>query len=159
MEEKGRERHDTRGGPHGRRQRDLRTRPLPGLERPRLRRHSRVRRPRLHPGRGGQRTEAEGPAGVHPARQGRFDAMPDGRFTLDHLTAQGDTVVVEYTGEGTQTGDLSLHAGTLPATGRHVTVHACDIYEVKDGKIQQGRAYLDTGAIMSQLGLTEQLQT
>ncbi|ATW51107.1 ester cyclase [Streptomyces peucetius] len=48
--------------------------------------------------------------------------------------------------------------GTLPATGRHITVHACDIYEVRDGKIQEGRTYLDTGAIMSQLGLTEQLQ-
>lgn len=37
-------------------------------------------------------------------------------------------------------------------------VHACDIYEVKDNKIKEGRAYLDTGAIMSQLGLTEQMQ-
>lgn len=37
-------------------------------------------------------------------------------------------------------------------------MHACDIYEVRDGKIQEGRTYLDTGAIMSQLGLTEQLQ-
>ncbi|MFF0807286.1 ester cyclase [Streptomyces albogriseolus] len=46
----------------------------------------------------------------------------------------------------------------MPATGRHVTVHACDIYKVKDGKIQEGRAYLGTGAIMSQLGLTEQLR-
>ncbi|WNZ11678.1 ester cyclase [Streptomyces sp. 11x1] len=46
----------------------------------------------------------------------------------------------------------------MPATGRHVTVHACDVYEVKDNKIKEGRAYLDTGAIMSQLGLTEQLQ-
>jgi len=64
-------------------------------------------------------------------------------------------VVVEYTGDGTQTGDLVLHAGTLPATGRHVTVHACDIYEIKDGKIQEGRVYLDTGGIMAQLGVTE----
>lgn len=88
----------------------------------------------------------------------RFDAAPDGKFTLDHLTFQGDTVVVEYTTTGTHTGDLVLHAGTLPATGRHITVHACDIYEVRDGKIQEGRTYLDTGAITSQLGLTEQLQ-
>jgi predicted ester cyclase len=99
-----------------------------------------------------------GPEEFTQLAKAMFDAMPDGKFTLDHLTSQGDRVVVEYTGSGTQTSDLVLHAGTVPATGRHVTVHACDIYEVKDNKIKEGRAYLDTGAIMSQLGLTEQLQ-
>lgn len=97
-----------------------------------------------------------GPDGFTRLAKTMFDAMPDGRFTLDHLTSEGDTVVVEYTGSGTQTGDLVLHAGTVPATGRDVTVHACDVYKVKDGKIQEGRVYLDTGAIMSQLGLIGQ---
>lgn len=97
----------------------------------------------------------KGPEGFTRLARSLFDAMPDGKFTVDHLTAQGDTVVIEYTGDGTQTGDLVLHAGTVPATGRHVTVHGCDIYEVKDNKIQEARAYLDTGAIMAQLGLTE----
>ncbi|MFE4057626.1 ester cyclase [Streptomyces sp. NPDC059096] len=69
--------------------------------------------------------------------------------------SQGDTVVTEYTSSGTRTGDVALHAGTVPATGRHATVHACDVYEVKDGKIHECRTYLDTGAIMNQLGLTE----
>ncbi|MER6629145.1 ester cyclase [Streptomyces sp. NPDC000987] len=100
----------------------------------------------------------QGPEGFTRLAKAMFDAMPDGKFTVDHLTAKEDTVVVEYTSSGTQTGDLVLHAGTLPATGRHVTVHGCDIYEVKDGKIKEGRAYLDTGAIMSQLGLTKQFQ-
>ncbi|MFC9292431.1 ester cyclase [Streptomyces sp. NPDC057052] len=100
----------------------------------------------------------KGPEGFTRLARAMFDAMPDGTFTLDHLTSQGDTVVVEYTGSGTQTGDLVLHAGTVPATGREVTVHACDIYEVEDDKIKRGRAYLDTGAIMSQLGLTERLR-
>ncbi|KES06270.1 hypothetical protein BU52_16220 [Streptomyces toyocaensis] len=100
----------------------------------------------------------QGPEGFTQLAKAMFDAMPDGKFTLDHLTSQGDRVVVEYTGSGTQTGDLVLHAGTVPATGQHVTVHACDIYEVRDGKIQEGRAYLDTGALMSQLGLTEELR-
>ncbi|MEU5716478.1 ester cyclase [Streptomyces sp. NPDC020403] len=101
----------------------------------------------------------KGPEGFTQLAKALFDAMPDGRFALDHLTSQGDTVVVEYTGTGTQTGDLALHAGTLPATGQHITVHACDVYKVKDGKIKEGRVYMDTGAIMSQLGLTRQLQS
>ncbi|MGW0753256.1 ester cyclase [Streptomyces sp. NPDC002587] len=99
----------------------------------------------------------QGPEGFTQLAKAMFEAMPDGTFTLDHLTSQGDTVVVEYTADGTHTGDLVLHPGTVPATGRHITVHACDIYELKDGRIREGRAYLDSGAIMSQLGLTEQL--
>ncbi|MEU9393199.1 ester cyclase [Streptomyces sp. NPDC048324] len=99
----------------------------------------------------------QGPEGFTQLAKAMFDAMPDGKYTLDHLTSQGDTVVIEYTTSGTQTGDLTLPAGTLPATGRHVTVHACDIYEIHDGKIHEGRAYLDTGAIMNQLGLTSPL--
>ncbi|WP_225850269.1 ester cyclase [Streptomyces sp. HPF1205] len=106
----------------------------------------------------GSGRKLQGPEGFTKLAKAMFDAMPDGQFTLDRLTSQGDTIVVEYTGRGTQTGDLVLHAGTVPATGRNVTVHACDIYEVKNGKIQEGRAYLDTGAIMSQLGLTEKMR-
>lgn len=105
----------------------------------------------------GSGRKLEGPQEFTRLARAMFDAMPDGRFTLDRLTAQGDTVVVEYTASGTQTGDLVLHAGTVPATGRSITVHACDIYEIRDGRIQEGRAYLDTGAIMSQLGLTERM--
>lgn len=99
----------------------------------------------------------KGPDGFLQLAKTLFDALPDGRFTLDHLTAEGDTVVVEYTGQGTQTGDLVLRAGTVPATGRSVTVHACDVYEVKDDKIKTARAYVDTGSIMTQLGLLEKL--
>ncbi|MFJ8197826.1 ester cyclase [Streptomyces sp. NPDC096152] len=99
----------------------------------------------------------EGPEGFTQLAKALFEAMPDGKFTLDHLTAQGDTVVIEYTGSGTQTGDLRLNVGTVPATGRPVTVHAVDVYEVKNGKVQEARAYLDSGSIMSQLGLTERM--
>ncbi|MFE7857957.1 hypothetical protein [Streptomyces sp. NPDC057403] len=44
--------------------------------------------------------------------------MPDGTFTLDRLTTQGDTIAVEYTTSGTQAGDLALptarRLGVLP---------------------------------------------
>lgn len=86
-----------------------------------------------------------------------FEAMPDAQFTLDHVTAQGDTVVVEYTGRGTHTGDLALAAGTVPATGRSITVHVCEIDEIRNDKIASARVYVDSGAIMAQLGITEQV--
>lgn len=99
----------------------------------------------------------QGPDGFVAFAQALFEAMPDAQFTLDHVTAQGDTVVVEYTGRGTNTGDLVLPAGTVPATGRQITVHTCEIDEIKNGKITSARIYVDSGAIMAQLGITEQV--
>ncbi len=99
----------------------------------------------------------QGPDGFGEFTRALFEAMPDAQFTLDHLTSQGDTVVVEYTGRGTNTGDLVLPAGTVPATGRSIAVHTCEIDEIKNGKIASSRVYVDSGAIMAQLGLTERL--
>jgi len=99
----------------------------------------------------------QGPAGFVAFTTALFEAMPDGQFTLDHVTAQGDTVVVEYTGRGTHTGDLVLPAGTVPATGRSVTVHVCEIDEIRNDKIASARVYVDSGAVMAQLGITEQV--
>ncbi len=99
----------------------------------------------------------QGPDGFLEFSKALFAALPDVQFSLDHLMAQGDSVVVEYTGRGTHTGDLVLPAGTIPATGRSLTVHACEVDEVEDGKIKQARVYLDSGAILTQLGLTERL--
>lgn len=99
----------------------------------------------------------QGPDGFVAFTKALFDAMPDAQFTLDHLMTQGDTVVIEYTGRGTNTGDLVLPAGTVPATGRSITVHTCEIDEIKNGKIQSARVYVDSGAIMAQLGVIERL--
>ena len=83
--------------------------------------------------------------------------MPDTQSTLDHVTSQGDTVVVEYPGRNTNTGDLVLPAGTVPAPGRQITVHTCEIDEITNGKIASARVYVDSGAIMAQFGIMEQI--
>ena len=99
----------------------------------------------------------QGPDGFVAFTTSMFEAMPDAQFTLDHVTAQGDTVVVEYTGRGTHTGDLVLPAGTVPATGRSITVHVCEIDEIRNDKIASARVYVDSGAVMAQLGIIEQV--
>jgi steroid delta-isomerase-like uncharacterized protein len=81
------------------------------------------------------------------------DAFPDGRITLDRIIEAGDVVVTEYTGQGTHTGPMVTSAGTIPPTGRSVTLHFCDVYVIKDGKVQNENTYGDSGAFMSQLGL------
>ncbi len=83
------------------------------------------------------------------------DAFPDGRIEVDNLIAAGDTVVVEFTGRGTQTGTLSTPAGDIPATGRSVTLQFCDVLEfTSDGKIKSQRTYFDSASLLAQLGIT-----
>ena len=82
------------------------------------------------------------------------EAFPDGRITVDRVIASGDTVVAEYTGNGTHTEPLVTSGGTIPATGRSVTLHFCDIYDIRDGKIHTQHTYGDSGSLMAQLGLT-----
>ena len=57
-----------------------------------------------------------GPEGHRQVVQRLWEALPDGRFAIEHLAAAGDTVICVGTMSGT-------HAGTLlgvPATGRPV---------------------------------------
>lgn len=95
-----------------------------------------------------------GPSEIRQYNTMWADAFPDGRITVDRVLAAGDTVVAEYTGTGTHTEPLVTRAGTIPATGRTATLHFCDIYDIKDGKIQSQHTYGDSGALMAQLGLT-----
>lgn len=82
------------------------------------------------------------------------EAFPDGRVTVDRLIEAGGTVVAEFTGKGKHTGPLVGPSGTIPATGRSVTLHLCDIYEIKDGKVASQHTYFDSGSLMAQLGMS-----
>ncbi|MGH3332302.1 MAG: ester cyclase [Nocardioidaceae bacterium] len=100
-----------------------------------------------------------GPDGARQYNQMWANAVPDGRITIDRVVSAGDTVVVEYTGQGTHTGTLETPMGPIPATGRSITQHLCDVNEFSNGKLKVQRTYLDSGSLMVQLGLTEQAAT
>jgi len=95
----------------------------------------------------------EGPEGAQRYGMMWADAFPDGRITVDHVYSAGDAVVVEFTGTGTHTGTLETSMGSIPATGRSLTLHLCDVLEFSDGKVKAQRSYIDTGSMMAQLGL------
>ena len=96
----------------------------------------------------------EGAEGSHRYSELWANAFPDGTATVDNLVADGDHVVVEYTGRGTHTGTLVTSMGSIPPTGRSVTLKLCDSLDLRDGKVEMQRSYLDTGSMMVQLGLT-----
>jgi steroid delta-isomerase-like uncharacterized protein len=98
----------------------------------------------------------KGPEGTRKYAQSWVSGFPDGQVTVDNIFADGDRVVVEYTGRGTHTGTLETSMGPIAPTGRSVTIKLCDVVELVDGKIAQQRSYFDTGSIMAQLGLLDQ---
>ena len=94
-----------------------------------------------------------GPDGSRQYDESWANGFPDGRITIDNIFADGDRVVVEFTGRGTHTGTLETSMGAFPATGKSLTLKLCDVVELKDGKVQEQRTYFDSGSMMAQLGL------
>lgn len=95
----------------------------------------------------------EGPDGSRRYNEGWVRGFPDGKITVDKTVAEGDSVVVEYTGRGTHTGTLDTSTGAIPATGRSVTLKLCDVLELARGRITSRRVYFDSGSLMAQLGM------
>jgi steroid delta-isomerase-like uncharacterized protein len=81
--------------------------------------------------------------------EGWAKAFSDGRITSPQYLDAGDTVIVEFTGVGTNDGPL----GDLPATGRKVSMALCEILRFdKNNKIVSGTAYYDMYGMLQQLG-------
>jgi ketosteroid isomerase-like protein len=77
-------------------------------------------------------------------------AFPDGVMTVKRVYSQGDTAIAELEGRGTHRGDFM----GIPGTGRPVTVTICNVIELRAGKIYREREYLDSLAILTQIGAT-----
>jgi len=67
--------------------------------------------------------------------------------------ARGDVVVVELALQGTHDGPLSLPQGILPPTGNRMDAPCCDVFRLKDGRIQLFDCYPSGTVILSQLGV------
>jgi predicted ester cyclase len=86
--------------------------------------------------------------------EGWARAFPDGQIEIVNLVAQGEWVITEFTGRGTQTGALRTPQGELPPTGRHVELSVVECLRFRNGKITEGRMYFDAAGMMAQLGVT-----
>jgi steroid delta-isomerase-like uncharacterized protein len=100
------------------------------------------------------------PGGEHRGRdaiaaywEGFFQAFPDIHGQDDFEAESGDTAINEWSASGTNTGPLEGPEGTIPATGKGVTLRGCDAVTVRDGLIQSQRVYFDQLSFMTQLGL------
>jgi steroid delta-isomerase-like uncharacterized protein len=90
------------------------------------------------------------------AGRGWKEAFPDGRGTVNGAYADGGTVTLEITWEGTQSGPMRTPDGQeIPASNRRGTVKACQVIEVEDGKIRSTRHYFDLMTLLQNIGAME----
>jgi len=96
----------------------------------------------------------QGKAGFIQFFEVTFKAIPDFRYTLKKVVAEGDTVMVYSTTSGTHTGGEWLGK---PATGNKLNFDVVDIFRIKEGKIAEHWDVADTFNLFRQLGIIERL--
>ena len=95
---------------------------------------------------------------IRQSEQELLDAFSDVRVEVRYVLADESRCMAEVVIRATNTGDLDLGgAEPVPATGRRIELPSVWSLELdQDGKVATERTYLDTGTLMSQLGLAEE---
>ncbi len=75
-------------------------------------------------------------------------AFPDIHFTVEDTLAEGDKVVIRYTGRGTQQGPF---AG-IPASGKQVQFAGIDIFRIANGQMTEEWLMYDQLGLLQQIG-------
>jgi ketosteroid isomerase-like protein len=94
-----------------------------------------------------------GPSEVAKPVENYGTAFSDMHRELYDVYVTDDVVVVELALQGTQDGPLWLPQGILPPTGLRMDAPCCDVFKLKDGKIQLFDCYPSGTVILGQLGV------
>lgn len=97
---------------------------------------------------------ARGIPAVQEFMRSSFRIFPDLRFSepdRPHLTVDGDLIAWAWTMEGTFRGPIDP-PGFAP-TGKHMKVDGVDLWRMRDGRIQDYRAFYDMNDVVRQLGI------
>ena len=68
-------------------------------------------------------------------QRGERAAFPDKVFTIEHVIAEDDKVMLHWIVRGTHLGEIRTPAGTVQPTGKTVSITGMAIYQVTDGRI------------------------
>ena len=80
-----------------------------------------------------------------------FGIFPDATCEVRSLVALGDYVVAQGIGRGTQKGVFNSPAGPIEPSNVSMQVNFCDVYKLKDGKIERADSYFDFYSLLKQL--------
>ncbi|MEZ5098602.1 MAG: ester cyclase [Thermoleophilia bacterium] len=95
----------------------------------------------------------EGREGLQAEYKSWLTAFPDGKVEILNMiegtSADGkEWVIAEYVVRGTNTGPMHGPDGTdIRPSGKAVEIRACDVMNLRDGRVTGGRGYFDTGAL------------
>lgn len=96
------------------------------------------------------------PPGIPPGREAPKvlftmlrSAFPDFKATIEHLIAEGDTIVLHMTWTGTQQGEFM----GIPPTGKSISISVIDIIRIVEGQGAEHWGVMDSMAMMQQLGV------
>ncbi len=95
--------------------------------------------------------DAAGPDGVRAYWAELFGAVPDMRFTVEALIAEGDHVSVQWSATGTFAGPGSYQG--IEPTYAHLDLEGLDLFRLRDGQILREDAYTDGTTFARQIGL------
>ena len=93
----------------------------------------------------------QGLAGFEQFFNAWFKAVPDWHYQLEKLVAEGDSVWAYGVYSGTQKGDWL----GIPATGKHYSIYAVDIFRIENGKLAEHWDVLDAYGLFKQLGVIQ----
>jgi steroid delta-isomerase-like uncharacterized protein len=82
-----------------------------------------------------------------------WKAMPDMKYRIEDLIAEGDRVVCRVTMTGTQTGPLEFKHAPVPATGREMVTEQLHIFRIANGKAAEHWIGRDDIGVFRQLGI------
>jgi hypothetical protein len=85
-------------------------------------------------------------------------AFPDMHREIYRLYRRDNVVIVELSLNGTHRGDLVLPKGTIPPTNRTIQAPCCDVFHIKDGKVESFHCYVAVPILLEQLGVFLNLQ-
>jgi steroid delta-isomerase-like uncharacterized protein len=94
----------------------------------------------------------QGKAGFKEFFKDMFRAMPDFRYTMKKIVAEGDIVMMYSTTTATHAGEWLGN----PATGNKLDFDVVDIFRIEDGKIAEHWDVADSLKLFTQVGRVKQ---
>ena len=104
----------------------------------------------------GSQRRMQGADQLVEAYQGWKQALPDGKGTIRNAFASGNSVAIEVTWTGTQTGPLVGPGGTIPPSGKSMSLPGAQLITFQGDKIKELHQYFDLMTLLQQLGAAPQ---
>lgn len=96
--------------------------------------------------------DVEGQAGLQKAYEGFRAAFPDVSLTVEDIVAEGDSVAMRLTVQGTHKGEFM---GGIEPTGQEFEVQKWALTRIEDGMIIERWVLPDMFGMLTQLGIIE----